>query len=649
MTNENTPPPQELVNKYTEEFAAEIKQKAQTGEEAVTSLNTDQKVLARITDGIYRQPSSALRELICNSYDADATEVYIDTDAPRFKRITVRDDGNGMTPEILSNMLHHIGGSAKRNYKQLHLGISDQQDITRSPIRHRKLIGKIGIGLFSVAQLTRDFSIVTKTKGSSHYLVADVKLHNYSEEEIREIEKRGATFETGTVTVYSKKASDADAHGTDIILRNIKNSAVDQLRSVEIWQQALGEDQEFVGADAKPAFHIGAMDHNNEDLILEKPNYPWDRKDDPAKKFRSFYEKFIGVETTQKHPSLQKDLDTYFQMLWSLGLSLPLDYISKSPYSCDLSDTPYLFKIENQSRKASRITDLGEHKTVGEYLSLAHQLKTDFKVFIDGVELFRPIKAVEPISTAATLDKPILFYGKYAPDLSKIDKHASGGSLAFEAFIKWAPRIIPKEHAGVSIRINGATGVMFDQEFMKWQLAEHFLKKQLTVEIYIEQGFESALNIDRESFNIAHPHYQIVMRWLHHALKQAVNAVKDEQKNLRASHALGRVAERRDALSTIVRNVKSSRHDDSITPARVEIADEPTDVPKSTNTYVISTSTFDNSLYAKTTSYEKKDKTKQKLSAIVGVLDKFELLESLTDKERDELMNALIKILSYED
>ena len=58
-------------------------------------LETDERVLARITEGIYRQPASALRELVSNAYDADATEVVILTDAPRFGQITVRDNGRG--------------------------------------------------------------------------------------------------------------------------------------------------------------------------------------------------------------------------------------------------------------------------------------------------------------------------------------------------------------------------------------------------------------------------------------------------------------------------------------------------------------------------------------------------------------------------
>jgi hypothetical protein len=36
-----------------------------------TTLRTDKRVLARVTDGIYRQPGSAIRELISNAYEAD--------------------------------------------------------------------------------------------------------------------------------------------------------------------------------------------------------------------------------------------------------------------------------------------------------------------------------------------------------------------------------------------------------------------------------------------------------------------------------------------------------------------------------------------------------------------------------------------------
>src|SRR5258705_5196864 len=95
-------------------LSAQIRGSEKTREPVEARLKTDERVLARITDGIYRQPASALRELISNAYDADAREVVILTDAPRFSSIVVRDDGIGLSPRTLAHLIKNIGGSAKR-------------------------------------------------------------------------------------------------------------------------------------------------------------------------------------------------------------------------------------------------------------------------------------------------------------------------------------------------------------------------------------------------------------------------------------------------------------------------------------------------------------------------------------------------------
>ncbi len=88
------------LEKSEESLVKRISQSS-SGNIVSTTLRTDERVIARVTDGIYRQPGSALRELISNAYDADATRVVIKTDAPRFDRISVEDNGIGMTPEAL--------------------------------------------------------------------------------------------------------------------------------------------------------------------------------------------------------------------------------------------------------------------------------------------------------------------------------------------------------------------------------------------------------------------------------------------------------------------------------------------------------------------------------------------------------------------
>jgi len=200
-----------------EKLIHEIKQKLDNGKISEATLTTDDRVIGRITDGLYRQPASALRELITNAYDADATNVHVETDWPRFSRISVRDDGNGMTIESLASLINHIGGSLKRIRAGIEKGVVNENDPSLSP-GGRRLIGKIGIGLFSVAQFTRHFQIITKARGASHRLVAEVTLKTYSEDDLAaQSNQEESNHETGTVRIRSYPAENKKEHGTEII------------------------------------------------------------------------------------------------------------------------------------------------------------------------------------------------------------------------------------------------------------------------------------------------------------------------------------------------------------------------------------------------------------------------------------------------
>src|SRR6185436_14488149 len=132
----------------------------------------------------------------------------------------------------------------------------------------------------------------------------------------------------------------------------------------------------------------------------------------------------------------------------------------------------------------------------------------------DGVRLGRPIRFYGYPKTAQVHQDPVMFVGSAEPDLSKIPESQRAGRLAFAGYFFWVPKVIPQEHNGVLVRVNGASGTLFDQTFLKYQVAERRLS-QLIAEVYVEAGLESALNIDRESFNTAHPHYQILASWVH--------------------------------------------------------------------------------------------------------------------------------------
>ena len=159
-----------------------------------------------------------------------------------------------------------------------------------------------------------------------------------------------------------------------------------------------------------------------------------------------------------------------------------------------------------------------------------NSLIADFTVIVDEIQLFRPLAYPSANLTVDEGSQPLIFYGKLKTELQNLPKEYRGGPLEFEAYLYWQPKVVPAEHNGIIIRINGASGILFDKQFLNYQISELQRLRQITAEIFITKGLDAALNIDRESFNIAHPHYQYISKWLHHALKQLMSRHKSLQQ-----------------------------------------------------------------------------------------------------------------------
>lgn len=660
----------------TDEF---LVSKIKGGERQTAKLETDDKVLARVTDGIYRFPGSAIRELISNSYDADAENVYIDTDVPRFNSMTIRDDGNGMSVDTLVNMIRHIGGSSKRTDKGKQLEVTDSEDASRSPKKKRKLIGKIGIGIFSVAQLTRDFEIITKREGDNFYSRARVTLFNYSDENVTQESERGQSFQTGNVDIWTEPTENLGAHGTDIILNNIKKSAKEQLQSVEVWglkenetDKSDDDDTDFQDSSNAilPSFHVGSIyDEGGIDsygLGQQRPNLPWEPNTEPSEKFSLLYNAILDKTKNAVSPKLSHVLDNYLNMIWNLGLSIPLPYIEKHPFDLTLQDLPDIYALSN--KKKGQVIDISElvekGQPIGEQLKfVAQKEQNDFNVIIDDIKLFRPIKYTNLPESKAIVKKPILFVGQFETKFPDMEVKDSAGGLSFEAYILWTPKVSPKEHNGSLIRINNASGIMFDDSFMKYQVAEQTIKGQLIAEIFVHEGLDSALNIDRESFNVAHPHYQLVMKWLHSAIRQVINKYKKIKKSKRAE--LIEVVENtfESKLNNIVERRYLENRRDPLERARLVVSTSPN---KESVQFVEPTLDYnlkykdkndnflisDNKLSSVFESI-KANKPKQlqlmsKSQALLQILDAYGVLESLTPETQESLVVDLIEVMKVE-
>lgn len=629
-----------------------------------TTLSANDRVIARVTDGIYRQPASALRELISNAWDADAANVTILTDAPRFSRIYVRDDGAGMSHEMLARLLKNIGGSAKRLEEGKDLGVTSAEDADRTP-KGRLLIGKIGIGLFSVSQLARRFQIITKVAGSDYRLVADVALRAYSDNPEADASAEDSDeFLAGKVLIKREKASRKSAHGTDIILLDLKPPVRDLLRSSARWR-AIAEKKAATDLDEilnnrveEPAYHSGYIERPSKstdkpDVLSVEAKLPWDEEDAPDQRMSKLVDAVEKEFSRNQRPDLSKTLDAYLEMIWTLGQSAPVGYVDSHPFDLKGNGRLKLFWITDARGKGEELKlkrgqsvreAVREHAPGHPDLMSGADEGPPFSVTIDGVELRRPIRFKYQRTEKRGLDHAYLFVGKFEPDLEKVSPSQRGGELSLEAYLFWTGRVVPKENNGVLVRIRGASGALFDPTFFQYQVSELTRLKQIISELYVHQGLDAALNIDRESFNFAHPHFGLVTQWLHAAIKQLTNRLKDDAARLRKARRERDASEGRENVHAVASATWEARRGSAEIPD-VVIADDEAGARSARNEGSIA---IVRAAVPKLAQTKAADRTtlEAQTTALIQVLEAYGLLEDRSYDEQQQLVEAILEIFA---
>jgi hypothetical protein len=172
------------------------------------------KVASRIVDylssGLYNSPAACLKELVNNSYDADASrvDVFVKPDADR---IVVADDGEGMSRVEFVQHFERISESHKR----------DKHDRTASG---RPKVGKIGIGFIAANELCDVMEIISTKKGSTELLRVEI---NFQEMRIDPPERRKRDDDTYLKGDYEGvvELAKSGEHYTHVMLKDIRPNA----------------------------------------------------------------------------------------------------------------------------------------------------------------------------------------------------------------------------------------------------------------------------------------------------------------------------------------------------------------------------------------------------------------------------------------
>ena len=155
-----------------------------TTEPIEDSINAAARIIGDISTGIYRSPANALKELVSNSFDAGATEVFINTDHPAHSSVTCFDNGPGISVDQLRTIFRYIGGSDKR--------IGGDTGLFGRPI-----VGRIGIGILAISQISKRFVIISSQHGDDFRIEVEVNI-----EEFETTESSRQNLGTGSIGRY---------------------------------------------------------------------------------------------------------------------------------------------------------------------------------------------------------------------------------------------------------------------------------------------------------------------------------------------------------------------------------------------------------------------------------------------------------------
>ncbi|HEY0977682.1 MAG TPA: ATP-binding protein [Flavobacteriales bacterium] len=123
------------------------------------------RILGLLGDQLIRDATLAVFELVKNAYDADANECTVtleDALDPRKSRITVKDNGSGMTRETIQDSWMVIATDFRTSQRARN---------ERSPRYNRYALGEKGLGRFSIHKLGHEIRMTTRTDGGPEYVL----------------------------------------------------------------------------------------------------------------------------------------------------------------------------------------------------------------------------------------------------------------------------------------------------------------------------------------------------------------------------------------------------------------------------------------------------------------------------------------------
>jgi len=427
----------------------------------------------QLSHGLYRSTACALKELVNNAFDANATEVRIDTNFPEFDFISCIDNGEGMKAAEFERYFTNegIGACMKREGGNYETGKYN-----------RPLIGKLGIGMMSMGQLCNSFEIESHyiengEKGAFHaeIVLTDVGIPD-EEEIVRTPDFKGKDVEIGK-WVYEPIDFDEREKGFKVFSTDVKKTFRDEMKGGMELLAAEGKSE-------KMSFHLADL-------------------------HKRFFNNSKSV----------RDCKPYLETIWELETLCPI------PYAEGIDRYPINRKAFDRSSKReiefSQALDFLKERQA--------RLKAyNFRIIFDGIELR---KYIQLPAVKGVIPRLYFFDFNDTVYMSKLKFAGYIFAQASQAIKPLELSGIQIRLKDVGIGAYDSTFLKF------YEKIETIRNRWVSGEAFVDEGLEMALNLDRDSFNEHDEHYKTLQKEVHRKVHEvfididSIGRAKKEEKN----------------------------------------------------------------------------------------------------------------------
>ncbi len=457
-------------------------------------LQISPKIIQHISSSMYRSPSSAIKELLINSFDADATEVELifsfdknDQGKPKLKGIEVRDDGSGMDGQQLRTIFSEIGDSLKSR-----IGSDPNADLLTEKFK-RPLVGRLGIGILAIASSTSSFEVITKKADSEDEFVAEISITQFD----KAIEKVAAieNFPMGKVKIIKNHSSKTQKGYTRVVVSEFKPPFMALINH--------DVDKTFVFKEICTPDDTGTFD--------------WE------KYFKAYLNEFYDNERISKMEELDK-------AIIQLGNIVPVRYLSDGPVRSIFKYDGKEYKILNaEGPVIKKIKEDLEKYNFNVKVSIDYNSNN----FHNSFYIFKPqLFPTENLlnewkNSGKNIDqlKPNIFEFSHKND---IGTNGAKHEIEIRGYAYHQnSRINPREFRGLLYRVYNVTIGEEYKDDLRLYSNNPIALHQTSIEIYLDKGFQSVVNIDRESFYQGGDAFQYLKAYLEHTLSGGDKFLED--------------------------------------------------------------------------------------------------------------------------